>query len=799
MARSGEPKLRDSKLPSQSDPRSIDVAASSDTDPKLSALLNSQQQQIEDLTNLLESRQQKIKLLSSLLGARDHRIMELTRKEATLATELRRIKSEAQKHLERAVLEARRRQQQFLHTPAGLAARIFFHAVLTLARATRFLVGDRLPRVRELCTYTESLLVAREWRTFGDHAERWLRKRRSIFLGDARRFYRDSLLSRLKPPIGVIVLAGEDEDLLDSTMRSIRGQTLARMEILILRQASNASSISTHNRYRAHAREMPVGDLAFSQLIKKGVDNISGTYVCFMRAGDEIAPTYLEKCMFMLEADPTLGMAYGQLESSEAMPARASGDFDARDPAMPVWAVPHAVFRRRTARRLRVPKRTGQAGESAFWAALARASVRGRAINQPLARYGPAERSGVAVAWPAHVRKSSAYVERRTPGPAARSRRRARFWMLASPSRRQDERRRLLVVVPYLVLGGSEMMLLDILRRLSPEWSITIVTTLRVAHELEAEFARLTADIFHMADLVPQEAIVEFITAIARSRRAQILLSHNSTHYYDALPELKRQMPWLKTIDILHNEIGHVDRAAKVSAAIGRHVAVSNPVAGALVKRGVPKGKISVIPNGVDIDEQFVPERVDRRQAKQKLDLKTDCFILAFVGRIAEEKRPWAFLEIVDTLRKTLPVQGLMVGGGPLADEIDAAIARDRMAVRRMPKIDRSTVHEIYAASDLLVLPSSVEGMPLVVLEALAMGCPVVATRVGDLGRVIVDGYNGYLVPSNDFRAMIPLIRDLACDPKRQDQLRSAARTSAMAAGVSLKSMTAQYVELLSS
>jgi hypothetical protein len=126
--------------------------------------------------------------------------MELTRKEATLAAELRRIKSEAQKRLEKAVLEARRRQQQFLHTPAGLAARIFFHVLLTLARATRLLVGDSLPRVKDLCTYTESLLVAREWRIFGDHVELWLRQRRSIFVGRAKRFYRDTLLPRLKPP-----------------------------------------------------------------------------------------------------------------------------------------------------------------------------------------------------------------------------------------------------------------------------------------------------------------------------------------------------------------------------------------------------------------------------------------------------------------------------------------------------------------------------------------------------------------------------------------------------------------------
>ena len=107
---------------------------------------------------------------------------------------------------------------------------------------------------------------------------------------------------------------------------------------------------------------------------------------------------------------------------------------------------------------------------------------------------------------------------------------------------------------------------------------------------------------------------------------------------------------------------------------------------------------------------------------------------------MSEEKRPELFVELVASVARTTPVDGLMIGEGPLAETIDRKIVREGLAgiLSRCPFMPREDVRGAYAAADLLVLTSTVEGMPLVVLEALSMGCPVASTRVGNVARAAV-------------------------------------------------------------
>jgi glycosyltransferase involved in cell wall biosynthesis len=89
----------------------------------------------------------------------------------------------------------------------------------------------------------------------------------------------------------------------------------------------------------------------------------------------------------------------------------------------------------------------------------------------------------------------------------------------------------------------------------------------------------------------------------------------------------------------------------------------------------------------------------------------------------------------------------LLVGDGILRPEIEASIAGEGLSqcVRLAGALDRGTIAAVLRAASLFVLSSAYEGMPIAVLEALAVGVPVVGTRVGELPRVIRNGVNGYL------------------------------------------------------
>lgn len=131
--------------------------------------------------------------------------------------------------------------------------------------------------------------------------------------------------------------------------------------------------------------------------------------------------------------------------------------------------------------------------------------------------------------------------------------------------------------------------------------------------------------------------------------------------------------------------------------------------------------------------------------------------ILVFVGRFDRQKDPMLLLEAVaGIVAAGRSVHLLMIGDGTLRPAIEGCIAQGplRGRVTLTGAMDRAAIAGTLKAADLFVLSSAYEGMPIAVLEALACGLPVVATDVGELGRVIRNGVNGELVEAGSARAL---------------------------------------------
>ena len=183
-----------------------------------------------------------------------------------------------------------------------------------------------------------------------------------------------------------------------------------------------------------------------------------------------------------------------------------------------------------------------------------------------------------------------------------------------------------------------------------------------------------------------------------------------------------------------------------------RVVAVSRPLASAATKLGADPARIDLVPNGVDT-ATFRPR--DRREARRRLGLDAKRRLILFVGRLEAAKGALDLLDAFEKLAARDPdVDVALVGDGSAREECEARAAAHpgRIIVAGAQPLER--VAEWLAASDLLCLPSWNEGMPNVVLEALASGRRVVASRVGGIPDALSTPKLGELVAPRDIAAL---------------------------------------------
>lgn len=201
-------------------------------------------------------------------------------------------------------------------------------------------------------------------------------------------------------------------------------------------------------------------------------------------------------------------------------------------------------------------------------------------------------------------------------------------------------------------------------------------------------------------------------------------------------------------------------------------VTVSSALSEQLVSLGVDADKISVVRNGVDMD-MFAP--VDRNEGRARLGVESGPLI-ASIGNLVPEK---GHEIVIDALDELPGVQLLIVGDGPDRLVLESRIADRGLSERAkvLPARSQAELKWVYGAADAIVIASSREGLPNVLLEALACATPVVAARVGGIPEVITEPAAGRLVDERTPRAFAGTVRDvLTAPPPREATRRFAAR-----------------------
>ena len=225
-------------------------------------------------------------------------------------------------------------------------------------------------------------------------------------------------------------------------------------------------------------------------------------------------------------------------------------------------------------------------------------------------------------------------------------------------------------------------------------------------------------------------------------------------------------------------------------------VSVSNDTKNHLLSNNrIDQQRMRVIYNGIDTD-QYSGRMTDEQKTalREELGISQNSFVITNVGRLSKEKDQFTLIKAFSYLRKKeMDADLLLVGDGPVKDEL-VSLAKELKVEDRVRFVGfRDDIAELLAVSQIFVLSSFREGVPLSLLEAMASGVPVVATKVGGNPEVVKDGESGILVPCGFPERIEAAIMRMYVNADQRSTMANNARDTARKF-FSLKTMVDQYI-----
>lgn len=321
---------------------------------------------------------------------------------------------------------------------------------------------------------------------------------------------------------------------------------------------------------------------------------------------------------------------------------------------------------------------------------------------------------------------------------------------LPIPTRQISHKRKVLYIIPYDMVGGGEIWVKEAIKRIDrtayePHVALVSGSTPEFIKELEL----LDVKIENLKDL----GTLKGLKVLVESNGYSLIHFYNSFGVYQTLKECWHQGYRCRIVETVHSDLNWNDsmmRVARREEFVCAIAAVSKTMATKLAKIG--NKKVFHVPQHINWDKF--------RATKDKgiLDnhnIKRD-FVVGFMGRLSPEKN----IPIILRIAKQLPeITFVIVGDGPQKGPLQQ-MGYGMRNVNFMGS--SSSPEQFYSAFDVLLLPSLMEGMPLVILEAQKMGVPVIASAVGAIPDIIENGVNGFTIKnSNDVNSFVLSIKTL--------------------------------------
>lgn len=313
---------------------------------------------------------------------------------------------------------------------------------------------------------------------------------------------------------------------------------------------------------------------------------------------------------------------------------------------------------------------------------------------------------------------------------------------------------RLVLIINSLARGGAETQLLRLAGELVRRgWVVTLITFLP-DNDLSDEAARQGVEnVALRSDGRRAVTVVPAISKIVRDRHADVVLSFlYHSNIVARLVGLRHRIPVVCSV---RNEYFGSQRRERLLRWTDRlaiaTVANSRTTADSLRRRGlVSPERSGVILNAIDEDAfRALPEA--RARVRASLDIASGQFLWLCAARLQPQKDLPNLISAVQLLAgRGVPVRVVVAGDGALRQQLEAMLTTAGLQEHVSFLGLRSDIPELLAACDAVVLPSAYEGLPNIVMEAMAAGRPVVATDVGGVRELVNHDITGLVVPASD-------------------------------------------------
>jgi glycosyltransferase involved in cell wall biosynthesis len=374
---------------------------------------------------------------------------------------------------------------------------------------------------------------------------------------------------------------------------------------------------------------------------------------------------------------------------------------------------------------------------------------------------------------------------------------------LINRSRSEAEPRPVVLqVVLTLDVGGTERLVVEICRRLHPR-IVMAVCTLDApgiwADELSSRGIKVVA-LNRQPGFRPSLALR--LGQIASDCHARLVHCHHySPFVYGSLATLIR--PGLRMVFTEHGRLSDgppLPKRQLVNPILGRlpdaTVAVSSALRETMIAEGFPGGRVDVLHNGIDPGPS--PTAVDRQARRRRFGLPEQGVVVGTIARLDPVKDLDTLIAAGALLRKTHPDLTLaIVGDGAERNNLEHAARRHGMADAIRFFGQRHDARALLSAFDVYVNSSISEGISLTILEAMAAGLAVVATRVGGTPEVVRDGETGLLVPPRSPAAIADAVKKLIDNPMWHRDLGAAGRRT-VEERFTIDRMVDRYAEIYS-
>jgi glycosyltransferase involved in cell wall biosynthesis len=646
-----------------------------------------------------------------------------------------------------------------------------------------------------------------QYRRHGTTMSHSLQKRQSLGLGQMlainSALFEPETITAVKrgwrPLISVIIPFYNSPRYLHETLESLRAQTTQDFEVILVNDgSSDPESLRVLDELRAGkwVRVLDIPHKGLPSARNHGAAAARAGLIMFLDSDDLLDSGAIEKLCWTIASQPQYAFVYSGVVHFRDVEAVSYNEFDAARLHRENFLAATCVMWRDVYLELggNDPTMTRSWEDYDFWLRLVAKGYSGRLLREPLFHYRRHEggmsrqlvkNTGVKLqeisvsvvsrhlaetdrqrpplipdGTPAPgllERVAEALREALPPSIPTQSYRRPNLPNLFAPERWSSDRITILYLIPSFGVGGAEVFDLRILSCLPRDrFSVILVACERAEGALYEEFRTAVDEVFalqHMGD--DRDARLAFLRYLMIAKCVNIVFNRNTFWGYElaaAWPDVSREVSY---VDLLHLHAFGEDWV-RVSAPYHEKLDLRYVTSGDLPAYAAQEYKVAS--NGFKaLDFGFEPGELPdegaceilRRSIRKKWNIPAAAFVVGFAGRLTDQKDPLRWMSIAAMIaEKRQNTFFLVVGDGELLDEAVAAAVRLGLRDQIMFTGYQREAASYCSAMDVLLMTSKYEGLPLMVLHALAHGTPVISSDVGSIGRCL-GKRNGRVLATN--------------------------------------------------